>query len=208
MIIDLTEKGGVTRRELKRSLEENLNFRLKEAHNRVEQERREQQRRRPPRRRQGAVRLSNTDSMGRARRVRAQLVAKLQEVYGSDADGRSRSAMAMDIKLQINRVDKQMAAIRRRERAIEEERTTPRRNDTPEARRRRARDMQERRINIRRDMLYSAKNGGFDPNNPTFVTSAKNGTSSVSFDIGGNSGTMDIAGGVDFTPAPNMEFVL
>ncbi|MCL1844930.1 MAG: hypothetical protein FWF77_03405 [Defluviitaleaceae bacterium] len=205
MTIDFAEKSN---RDIRRKLEENLNHRIKDAHSRVEQERREQQRRRPPRRQTGSVRLSNTDSIGRARRVRARLVAKLQEVYGSDSDGRSRGTMAMDIKLQINRVDKQISAIRRRERAIEEERTTRRRDDTPEARRRRARDMQERRIHIRRDFLFHANKGGFDPNNPTFVSGKQNAASSVLFDIGGNVGTIDIAGGVDFTPEPNMEFVL
>lgn len=207
MRIDISEKG-ITKRDLERARSENLTARLKEAHNRVQQENRE--RRPPPRRQTGAVRLSNTDSIGRARRVRARLLAKLQEVYGSDMETRSRGAVAMDIKLQINRVDKQIAAIRRRERAIEEERTTRRENDTPEARRRRARDMKERRIHIRRDFLYHADRGGFDPNNPLFVSGPQNPASSVAFEIGGKMGTLDIAAGAQLGGADlnMMEFIL
>ncbi|MCL2357511.1 MAG: hypothetical protein FWC70_10245 [Defluviitaleaceae bacterium] len=200
MTIDFSDNPKKS--ELRRKLDENLNFRLKEAHNRVQEERREQQRRRPARRRTGSVRLSNTDSVGRARRVRAQLVSKLQEVYGSDASDRNRGAMAMDIKLQIQRVDQQIAAIRRRERAMEEERTTRRENDTPEARRRRIRDMQERRINIRRDLLYPAASGGFDPNNPL----GKN--TSVVCDIGGNVAAPDVAPDLSSAPDFSMDFAL
>jgi len=198
---------GDKERELARLLNENLNHQIKEAHARVQQQQRE--RRRPPRRQTGSVRLSNTDSIGHARRIRARLLAKLQEVYGSDMQSRSRGAAAMDIKLQIDRVDRQIAAIRRRERALEEERTT-RRDDSPEARRRRARDIQQRSIGVRRDFLYHASRGGFDPNNVLFnKTGLQNPVSSVAFDIGGKVGTMDIAAAdagleVDF----NMEVVL
>jgi len=196
------------RREITRTLHENQNNMLFEAHNRIQQQQREQ-RKRTPRRQQGSVRLSNADSMGRARQVRARLLAKLQEVYGSDMDERSKGATAMDIQLQINRVDKQMMAIRRRERAIEEEKMTRRKDDTPERRRRRVRDMQEKRIYIRRDFLYHADKGGFDPDNPLFSTSGvENAISSVSFDIDGDVGTMDIAANADFGADFNMEVVL
>jgi hypothetical protein len=193
--------------EIKTALRENVNFQLHEAHSRIQQQQRE--RRRAPRRQQGSVRLSNTDTLARARQVRARLLSKLQEVYGSDMDERARGGAAMDIQLQISRVDQQMTAIRRRERAVEEERMTRRRDDTPEARRRRARDMQERRIYVRRDFLYHADKGGFDPNNPLFTTNLQSDISSVAFDIGGNIGTMDIASvdaglDVDF----NLEVVL
>jgi hypothetical protein len=206
--IDFTNPN-TTRRDIETALNDNLTFQLKEAHNRIQQQQREQQRRRSPRRQTGSLRLSNTDSIGRARQVRARLLAKLQEVYGSDMEERSKGATAMDIQLQINRVDQQIMAIRRRERAIEEERLIRRKDDSPERRRRRARDMQEKRIYIRRDFLFHANKGGFDPNNPLFTTGTDNALSSVSFDIGGDVGTMDIAAPtagmqVDF----NMEVVL
>jgi hypothetical protein len=159
-------RPGQARRELRRSLEESQNHMLKEAHNRIQEQQREQraQQRRQQPRRTGSVRLSNTDSIGRAHQVRARLLAKLQEVHGSDMEERARGAAAMDIKLQINRVDRQITAIRRRERAMQEEQTTRRSEDTPDIRRRRARDMQERRIYVRADYLYHADQGGFDPN--------------------------------------------
>jgi hypothetical protein len=188
-----TQRLGEIRREMRRALEENLNNQIQEAHERVREQQREKRKQRP--RKTGSERLSNTDTMRRARQVRARLVAKLSEVYGTDMELRARDASAMDIKMQINRVDQQITSIRRRERAIEEEKTVRRKDDTPEARRRRARDMQEQRIYIRRDYLYHADKGGFDPK--------------AVFDFGGNVGTMEIAadagfGGADF----NMEVVL
>lgn len=195
---------GQERREIARQLRENQNNMLQEAHERVQQQQGEQRRRRP--RRQGSIRLSNTDSLGRAFKVRARLIAKLQEVAGGDMEDRAQGAMKMDIQMQLNRVDQQIANIRRRERAVQEERTTRRRDDTPEARRRRARDMQERRIWIRRDFLYHANNGGFDPNNPMFNKAGiQNAFSPVAFDS--EIGTMDTTiadAGLD----TNMEVVL
>jgi hypothetical protein len=152
-----------TRREIKKSLNENLKTQLTEAHEKIREQQRKQ--RQQPKRRTGVTRLSNTDSMRRAGQIRAQLVAKLTEVYGSDMDSRSREVSAVDIKMQINKVDQQINAIRRRERAMEEEKTTRRKDDTPEARRRRLRDMQENRIYIRRDYLFHADDGGYDPSN-------------------------------------------
>jgi hypothetical protein len=200
---DAHMRPGQARRELRRSLEESQNNMLKEAHNRIQEQAREQrdQQRRRQRRRTGAVRVSNTDSVGRAMQVRARLLAKLQEVHGSDMEERSRGAAAMDIKLQIDRVERQISAIRRRERAIREEQTTRRSDDSPEARRRRFRDMQERRIYIRRDFLYHANNGGWDPNDPLFSRSAGfNAMSSVAFEMGGSVGNIDTV-----TPEAGME---
>ena len=154
---------GKQRREISKALNENLKNQLTEAHEKVREQQKKQ--RQKPKRRTGVTRLSNTDSMRKARQIRAQLVAKLSEVYGSDMDERSRGVNALDIKLQINKVDQQINAIRRRERAIEEEKLTRRKDDTPEARRRRLRDMQENKIYIRRDYLFHADEGGYDPNN-------------------------------------------
>jgi hypothetical protein len=149
------------------------------------------------------------DSVRRAQQIRSRLTAKLMEVQGSDAEPRTRGAMAMDIKLKIDRVDQQIAAIRRRERAVQEERTTRRRDDTPQARRRRAQDMQERRISIRRDMLYHANNGGFDPNNPLFnKTTFQDAAAAIAFEFGGNEGAMEILPGAEFEADFNMEVIL
>ena len=183
-----------------RSLREHQDNLLKEAHERVRQQQQAQRRRRP-RRQQGSVRLSNTDSIGRAMQIRTRLLAKLNEVASGDMDDRTSNAVKMDIKLQLERVERQIANIRRRERAVQEERTTRRRDDTPERRRRRLRDMQEQRIYIRRDFLFHANRGGFDPNDPMFSKSGiENALSSVAFEFGGEAGTIDTA-----TPDAGME---
>jgi len=69
--------------------------------------------------------------------------------------------------------------------------------------------MKERRIYVRRDFLYHANQGGFDPNNPIFNKNAgANHASSISFDIGGNVGTMDVTAGAGMDADFNMEVVL
>ena len=69
--------------------------------------------------------------------------------------------------------------------------------------------MQERRIYIRRDFLYHADEGGFDPNNPfgigmqggmNFIQSAN---APVSLDLGGASISLDMAAGM-----PSSEIIL
>ena len=195
------------RRTIAEILRDNENAMLKEAFQRIQQQQAEQRRQRP-RRRTGSVRLSNTDSIGRAMQIRSRLLAKLKEVYGSSMDERSRGATAMDIKIQLDRVERQISAIRRRERALREEKTTRRENDTPEARRRRMRDKQESRIHIRRDFLYHANRGGFDPNDPLFMKGTGSEVSSVSFDFGGKAGTLELSPGVESSPEFNMEVIL
>ena len=160
-------------REINRKLRDKKNRRIKEAHARLEEERRARRRQQRPRR-TGVARLSNTDTIQRAMQVRARLLAKLKEGFDSDMCPRARDVFAADIKLQISRVDQTINAIRRRERAIEEERNMSRREDTPEARRRRFREMQRRSISIRRDFLYLANEGGFDPNMPRIGSNSRN----------------------------------
>ena len=160
-------------REINRKLRDTKNRRIKEAHARLEEERRARRRQHRPRR-VGVARLSNADTIQRAMQVRARLLAKLKEGFDSDMCPRAREVFAADIKLQISRVDQMINAIRRRERAIEEERNVSRRNDTPEARRRRFREMQKRSISIRRDFLYHASKGGFDPNMPQIGKNPRN----------------------------------
>ena len=200
--------AGEKKRDISRRLQENQNSMIQEAHERVAQQQREQRKKKKPRR-EGSVRLSNTDSLARAQQIRSRLLAKLMEVNGSDMDTRAKGASSLDIKLKIDRVDQQIAAIKRRERAVLEEKTTRKSNDTPEARRKRAHDMRERRIYVRSDYLYHANNGGFDPNNPLFnKTALQNTMSSVAFDIAGNAGTMEIAANAEFETDFNMEVVL
>ncbi|MCL2047996.1 MAG: hypothetical protein FWG87_04645 [Defluviitaleaceae bacterium] len=148
-------------KKFQESQTESLLQRLIAAREKIREEQRKQ---RPAKKKTGVTRLSNTDSLRKAHQVRAQLVAKLGEVYTSNLDERTRDIGTMDIKLQINKVDQQIMAIRRRERAIEEEKTTRRSDDTPSKRRRRFYDMEEKRVYIRRDYLFHADDGGYDPN--------------------------------------------
>ena len=180
---------GVRRRDIQSALRTTRDNQLVEANERVQREAREQRRNRNRRRQTGNVSISNTDSVGRAVQVRGRLLAKIAEIAGSDLSPRQRDAAIADIKRQIERVERQISAIRRRERAVEEERSG-RGENTPEARRRRARDMQERRINIRRDFLYHANRGGFDPQDLAFMRNSGGG-GSVAFDIGMDMGTID-----------------
>ena len=154
------------RSEINRKLAENRNNMLMEAHSRLEEKRKAAVKKQKPRR-TGVSKLSNTDTIQRANQVRAKLLAKLSEAHASDMDPRAKNVFTADIMMQINKVDQTIAAIRRRERAIEEERTVSRKDDTPEKRRRRLRDMQKRSISIRRDLLHHRSDGGFDTNIPT-----------------------------------------
>lgn len=182
-----------SRRDLFRALRENRDNMIVEEHARLQEERAGQQRNR--RRRTGVVRLSNVDSISRAHQIRQRLLAKLSEVAGSEMEPRARDAVMADIKMQLDRVEQQIAAIRRREQAILEERSARRETDTPEERRRRWRDMQERRIFIRRDFLYHSNDGGFDPNNmfSGFVFSSS-ANSPVVLCLGGSTSGHDAVG--------------
>ena len=178
---------------------------LAEAHNRAhENSMRNRQRR--TRRRQGTVRLSNTDSLSRARRIRQQLVNKISEVMSSNMEQESRMAAARAIQTQLDRVEMKIVQIRRRERAVQEEkrdRNTQERQQEErriqrqreEARRRRRSDMRPRSIRISRGFLYHERDGGFSPS-----TVAGHGlfssAAAVSFDVGGKTGVvMDTGGG-------------
>jgi len=173
MYINWTKQAAQAKRE-------RTNNMLMEAHNRASAAARE--RNRAPRRRTGVVGLSNTDTLRRAMEIRRRLMAKLQEVGGSDAEGRTRDTMLATVKMQLARVDQQIAAIRRRERAVEEERQA-RRDECPCVRRRRRHDLRPQSINIRRDFLYSAEQGGFNPNNPLGFNGV--GEAAVAMDMGG-----------------------
>lgn len=154
-----------SRQEIKRILTDRKHRLLRDEHRRLEEERKARQKRRP--RRTGVARVSNTDTIQSAMQVRARLLAKLKEGAGSDMDPMARDVFVADIQLQISRVDQAISAIRRRARAVQEERSVSARSDTPEARRRRFRDMQKKTFAIRRDLLYPASEGGFDPNRPS-----------------------------------------
>ncbi|MCL2217869.1 MAG: hypothetical protein FWB91_12755, partial [Defluviitaleaceae bacterium] len=181
-----------SRRDINRSLREMTNHRIFEAHERVRQQRQQEQRRRPSRPRTGSARLSNTDGISRAQQIRARLVSKLKEVVASEMEPRARDALAADIQMQIDRVDQMINAIRRREQAIQAERSR-RRDESDQERRRRQFDMQERRIYIRNELLYHADEGGLNPNAPPFsMGSGFNSAAPVAVDIGGMVGSFDM----------------
>ena len=192
---------------------QNVNIRIKdektaklaEAHNRAnERSQQNRRRRRPPM--QGSVRLSNTDSLGRANRIRQRLRSKLGEVMSSSLEEDVRKALARNVQLQLDRVEVKIRQIRRRERAQEEEkreRSANKRQEEDrraerireERRRRRQSDMRQRSIRVRRDMLHPASEGGFDPYNNPITTALTMGAigsvgPAVALDIGGYSGVV------------------
>jgi hypothetical protein len=136
----------------------------------------------------GTVSLSNADSVSGAMRIRSRLYAKLDEIFASDINQKAKMTMAKDVLLQITKVEQKIVEIKRREKAIQEERMN-KKNDTELDKRKRKYDMQKRSIGIRKDYLYSAAEGGFDPTN-NFMTNFSSGEAAVSFDISGMSGEM------------------
>ncbi|MCL2203536.1 MAG: hypothetical protein FWB88_06325 [Defluviitaleaceae bacterium] len=175
---------------------------LFEAHNAAQKNAQNQRRPRP---KTGTVRLSNTDSLRTAMAMRRRVLAKLGEVAAAvDVEKRIRDAMVATVKMQLDKIDRQIANIKRRERALREEQQA-RRDECPNRRRRRRADMQEQSVRIRRDMLYPAKEGGFDPRKPFGFPSTHHAPApAVAFDVGGTAGiAMD-------APAPeaSMEVVL
>jgi len=186
LTIDLS---GKSRREINRTLTERKNSQLFQMHN--DAQRKQQEQRRTRRRQTGVVRLSNMDTISRAKEMRGRLLSKISEIAGSDLEPRARDTKLADIQLLLTRVEQQISAIRRRERAIEAERMARRNTDTPEEKRRRWRDKQERRIYIRRDMLFHADEGGFDPMNP-LKCGISDASAPVAFEFSGLSGTVDM----------------
>ncbi|MCL2603670.1 MAG: hypothetical protein FWD90_04250 [Defluviitaleaceae bacterium] len=168
-----------------RSKRDAFNAKLADAHNRAKEA--DLARRPRPRPRVGTERLSNTDSIRTAQSVRRRLMAKLQEVTGADVDARTRDGMAAEVKLQLDRVDRQIIAIRRRLRAVEEEKKA-KRDECPKVRRQRQNDLKERSIRVRQSLLYSAQDGGFDPNAPTNLRAALSADAAVSYEFDGNTG--------------------
>ena len=174
---------------------------LAEAHNRAnEQHMQSRRRRRPPV--TGSVRLSNTDSIGRANRIRQRLRSKMGEIMSSSLEDDVKKALARTVQLQLDRVEGKIRQIRRRERAQVEEkrdrraeaqREQDRRAERlrEERRRRRQNDLRQRSVRIRRDFLYSASQGGFNPyDNNITMTSPPAAGPAVSFDIAGQAGVV------------------
>lgn len=143
----------------------------------------------------GSVSLSNTDSVSRCTRIKAQLSAKLAEIYASDLDNKVKDALTRDIMLQLNKVEQKAIEIIRRERALQEEKNA-KRSEPDQVKRRRQHDLAKRSTAIRRDYLYSAEKGGFDPNDPLLtghfagagLNTATAFEPAVAFDIGGTTG--------------------
>ncbi|MCL2015325.1 MAG: hypothetical protein FWG68_03650 [Defluviitaleaceae bacterium] len=185
---------------------------LAEAHNKASERNQQMRRRRRPV--EGTVRLSNTDSLGRAARVRRQLFAKIGEIMASDLESEIKQSLSRNVQMQLDRVDKTIRQIRRRKRAEEEEKIEKARAERnrreeerdellrlqrEEARRRRRRDLQTVSIAIRRDFLLPAEKGGLDPN--IFPLTTVGMPPAATFDIAGQTGTIaDI-------PAANADMV-
>ncbi|MCL1997546.1 MAG: hypothetical protein FWG65_02130 [Turicibacter sp.] len=178
--------------------------RLADAHKRANERANQNRRRRRPV--QGTVRLSNTDSLGRAARVRARLAAKIGEIMASDIEDDMKAALSRNVQMQMDRVENTVRQIKRRKRAEEEEKRERTRNEKQraeelqnerlrqqreETRRRRRRDMQQQSINIRRDFLSSAERGGLNPRDFSVRAQFENAPSpAISFDIGGKTSTI------------------
>jgi len=164
-------------------------------------------------RRLGSVRLSNKSSVNQARRVRTQLVSKQMEIANSTLDPAKKQALSSKIQLSIDKVDRMITQIRRRERAETEqkrEEATKRTEENQEkreeiqrevARRRRRNDTREQSVRVRRDFLYRAEDGGFDPYGFRVGGRPQNTSPMIapaaSFDINGKIGSMDIDVSVD-----------
>jgi hypothetical protein len=136
----------------------------------------------------GSVAISNTDSVERCIKVKARLNAKLGEIFASDLDDKQKMALARGIMLELNKVDGKIADIRRREKAVRETQQTKRKNETESERRRRKYDMEKRTITIRKDFLFHANQGGYDPNNAAFGGIQLDFPAAVAFDISGMAG--------------------
>ena len=183
---------------------------LTDAHNRANERtmQNRSRRNRPPV--QGNTRLSNTDSIGRANRIRQRLRSKLGEIMSSSLEDDVKKSLARNVQMQLDRVEQKIRQIRRRERAKEEEKREraqeqqrekerldeARLNESrraerqqEERRRRRQSDLRPRSTNIRRDFLYSARQGGFDPYDNNLSVNISPGPA-VSYNVKGQSGVM------------------
>ena len=193
--------NGIAVNSADSGIQNNLTARLADAHNRAnENAQRNRRRRTSGRRVTGSVRLSNTDSLGRANRIRQRLRAKVNEIMSSTVEPEIRESLARSVQMQLDRVENKIRQIRRRERAEQEEKrdrqARERRKEDArlqaqrdEARRRRRNEMRQRSINIRRDLLYPANRGGFDP----YRFSPANNFGhpvAVSYSVGGVTGTV------------------
>jgi hypothetical protein len=140
----------------------------------------------------------------------------MAEILRSDVPQNQRLAMSRTVQLQLDNVERTISQIRRRERAEKEERRARRNPDKRretareiEARRRRRADMRERSIRVRRDLLYPARRGGFDPqqaNQGMNMHPAAASASGVAFDIAGQSGEINHV--ADTAPAPVVDVVI
>ena len=139
----------------------------------------------------GSVTLSNTDSIGACHRLKNRLNAKLSEIYGSDLDVGLKRSLAQNVVMALANVEQKILEIRRRERAVQEEKTA-KKNEKPHEKRRRQRDMEKRTVRIRQDLLYSAKDGGLDPDNLLNIGSAAFSDPAVSVSVEATGFTAEI----------------
>jgi hypothetical protein len=130
----------------------------------------------------GSIRLSNTDNISKCKRVKAQLNARLGEIYASTMDEKMKQALAKDVMMQIVKVDMKINEIKKRELAIQQEKMNIK-NDTEQAKRRRRKDIEERSTIIKRDFLHQ-EDGGTADASPVNEISAD--LPAVTAEIGGN----------------------
>jgi hypothetical protein len=112
----------------------------------------------------GSVSLSNMDTVNRCSAIKARLNAKLGEIYKSDLPQAQKMTLARDVMFQMDKVEQKISEIRRREVAVREEKSA-KKNEPSHLKRRRKRDMEKKTTSIKRGYLYSAEEGGYDPNN-------------------------------------------
>jgi hypothetical protein len=109
----------------------------------------------------GSIRLSNTDSITKCKRVKAQLNARLGEIYASTMDEKMKQALAKDVMMQIVKVDMKINEIQKRELAIQQEKLC-KKNESEQTRRKRRKDIEERSTMIKRDFLHQEDGGDAD----------------------------------------------
>jgi hypothetical protein len=168
-----------------RRVKEDSSKALVEAFKRVREKNKAEKKKSP--KKMGSVSLSNTDTVSMCMKLKARLNAKLSEIFSSDLDPKMKNALARDVMVQMDKVEQKISEIRRREKAVAEEKRA-RKNEQEHVKRQRQRDMAKKTTYIRRDYLYSAEEGGMDP--ASYMPGAAGSEAAVSYDISGMTGTV------------------
>jgi hypothetical protein len=130
----------------------------------------------------GSIRLSNTDNISKCKRVKAQLNARLGEIYASTMSDKMKQALAKDVMMQLVKVDMKISEIKKRELAIQQEKMR-RKNESEQVKRRRRKDIEERSTLIKRDFLHQEDGGTADTSSVNGISA---GLPAVTAEIGGS----------------------